>query len=510
MSEPPSAAVRVARGASYIYLQIVLSNLFGVIYYVFATRILSVYEIGVISSMFLITTFFVTFLIFALPSALIKFVPEFIGGGKIDLARGVIKESIILGFVLSAVFSSACFLASPLISSLLFGSQIYGHLLELLALDISILMFLPFIGNSLIGLQRFSNVAVANLLGAGIKYATATVLLNLHFGVSGVISGWIAGDLSILIIEVFFLLKFRGKAASVPFSLLAKYSLPIYLAGYSDYFSARVDQFLIIFYLGLEKLGLYSAAITASWVVLAISDSIGSALLPQFAERFGRKGTNSLSTASLGASRYILLIYVPLAVGLATVALPTITLVAGIRYGEGAIPLALFASASAIGCLGIVANSIISSLGKTRIFLWASIVSFIVDVMLCLQLIPTFGIVGAAFSKVFSSLVSFGFVMYNLRKIFGWRFDVDALKKAWISSAIMGLTVLATQQLFIGRFYLPVYISIGGVVYVISIRLLRATKTSDTALLKAFLPEKLGFLADVLTKLLAPLGEESV
>jgi O-antigen/teichoic acid export membrane protein len=452
--------------------------------------------------MFLVTTVFVTFLILALPSALVKYVSEFVGGGKIDLARGVIKKGVVSGFVLSAVFSSVCFLASPLISSLLFGSQIYRHLLELLAFDIFILMFLPFIGNSLIGLQRFSSVAVANSLGAGIKYATAIVLLNLHFGVSGVISGWIAGDLSILIIEVFFLLKFRGETAPVPFSLLAKYSLPIYLAGFSGYFSARVDQFLIIFYLGLEKLGLYNVAITASWIVSSISDSISSALFPQFAERFGRKDINAMSTASLEASRYVSIIYIPLAVGLATVALPAITLFAGTRYSEGAIPLAFLSLTSAISCFGVIANSVVSSLGETRIFLWASLLSFFIDAIACMTLIPILGIVGASFGKALSIIVGFGFVMYNLMRIFGWHFDVEALKKSWISAVIMGSIVLIVQQYLVGLFYLPLYILIGGASYFVLLRLLHVVNTSDIALARRFLPKRLEFVADILALLL--------
>jgi len=56
MSEPVSPAVRVARGATYIYLQTLLTNVFGVVYFVFATRFLTVYEVGVLSSLFLVTT----------------------------------------------------------------------------------------------------------------------------------------------------------------------------------------------------------------------------------------------------------------------------------------------------------------------------------------------------------------------------------------------------------------------------------------------------------------------
>jgi len=502
MSEPVSPAARVARGATYIYLHILLAHILGVVHFAFATRFLTVYEVGVLSLLALITTIFPTFFSLSLPAALTKFVPEFIGSGKADLARGVIKKGIATGLAVSLFFPSLSFLASSVISSLLFGSPIYQYLLELLALDIFVLMLSPFLGEALIGLQKFREISIANSLGYGVKYAVAIVLLHCNFGLLGVVLGWIVGDFSRMVLYIHFLLPFRDGSASVPFSRLIKYSAPIYLAGCLNYLSARVDQFLMILYLGLKDLGIYNAAITASWVVSSISDSISSALFPQFAERFGRKDSDALSNASYGASRYLSIIYLPLAIGLATVALPTITLFAGPKYIEGSTPLVLFSLTSAIGCLGLIANSVIASLGRTKIFLWMSLLSFSVDAILCLIFMPWLGIVGASLGRMISSIVAFGFIMYNLKKIFGWHFDRVALKKSWLNSAIMGLTVLIVQQFLVGKFYLPLYILIGGVSYFVLMRLFRVMNASDVALVKDFLPKRLEFVADILAKLL--------
>jgi hypothetical protein len=115
---------------------------------------------------------------------------------------------------------------------------------------------------------------------------------------------------------------------------------------------------------------------------------------------------------------------------------------------------------------------------------------------------PALGIVGAALSKLLATLFSFWFIMYNLRKIFEWHFDVEALKKAWVSSVMMGLIVLATQQLYAGRFYLPMYIMVGGVSYFVFMRLLHAFNASDIGLVKGFLPRRLAFVVDALKRLL--------
>jgi len=119
------------------------------------------------------------------------------------------------------------------------------------------------------------------------------------------------------------------------------------------------------------------------------------------------------------------------------------------------------------------------------------------------MLIPQAGIVGASLSKMFSGIVSFAFIMYSLRRIFGWRFDREALKKSWLNSALMAFIVLIVQQFLVGQFYLPLYILIGGVSYFAFMRLFRVINTSDIALVKDFLPKRLEFVADILAKLLA-------
>ncbi len=479
-----------------------MSNLFGVIYFAVATRFLTVYEIGVTSSFFLVTTIFSTFFNFSIPAALAKFVPEYKGGGKVDWARGITKKGIIFGIIVSIISSIALYFSSSWISTQLFGSFTYQSLLEILALDVFAIVFLPFLSSVLTGLQKFRELSISTTFGYGIKYATAIILLNLNFGLLGVILAWVIGDFSSVFLKSYFLLSFRGEITSVPFSRLIKYSAPLYLAGIINYLSARIDQFLIIFYLGLANLGIYNAAITASWVVSSISQSMGAALFPQFAERFGRKDKKALSNAAYGASRYMSIIYLPLAVGLATVALPTISLVAGPSYIEGAIPLTLFSLTSAITCLSPIANSVISSLGKTKIYFWARLSSFSIDTILGVLFIPILGITGAAISKTIASIAGFTYVMISLKKIFGWNFDVTTLKKCWIGSIIMGLIVLTLQQFITNRFYLPLYILVGGVSYLVFIRLFHVVNKSDVTLIKEFLPQKLEFLVDIFAKFL--------
>ena len=87
-----TASVRVARGATYLFLQGLIGSLAGVVYFAFAARLLpTVAELGVVTALSMVSTLFVTFACLALPGAVTKYVAEYIGRTRLDIAKGVSK-----------------------------------------------------------------------------------------------------------------------------------------------------------------------------------------------------------------------------------------------------------------------------------------------------------------------------------------------------------------------------------------------------------------------------------
>jgi len=503
LSESAAPAVRVARGAIYIYVQGVASYLITVVYFAFATRILSVAEIGVIASLAMISSFFTTFGTLAIPSAATKYVSEFIGRDRPRLAKGVFKKSLYFGFIASIISSLACFAVSYIISVFVFESEANRFLVSILALDVFALVLLTFFSGVLAGLQKFKEVSAINVVINLVRSGSALFLILRGYGILGVVSGWIAGDFTGLILHSFFsLTSFKNGSESFPFSRLAKYSLPLYASAAVGYLSTYVDRFLILFYAGFANLGIYNVAMVASGAVGLVSNAIGSALFPQLSERYGKAGLAALKDASFRASRYVSLVYVPLAVGLAVTALPTITLFAGVQYMEGAALLAVFSISMALTALSIIVNSVLSSLAKTRILLEVNSLAVFVDTLLCLILLPYFGVVGAAFGRAASTIVFFAYCDRRLKSIHKFRYDGEAFKKSWLGSIVMGLIVLVLEVVWMDRLLLPLYVLVGGVAYLSMLRILRVVNASDVILVRNFLPRQMNSIVEFLARVL--------
>jgi stage V sporulation protein B len=498
---PPS--IVVARGASYLFIQRLVSNVAGVIYFAFAARILSVAEVGVVSALGMVAALFVTFGTLALPSAATKYISEHLGKERRDMAKGVYKKVLWFGFLISGLLSFLCGMASTVISTVVFGSQAYQPLINVLALDVFALLLSPFFTGTLLGLQKFKEVAFAGIVLSCLRYSISLYMLIQGYGLMGLVIGWVIGDVAGLGFSFFFAsTSFKTRAAQHPFMELVEYSLPLYASGVLTYFTAYIDRFIVLFFAGFTTLGIYSVAVMAASVVGLLSTSIGNSLFPQLSKLYGRHGRDALKVASMRASRYTFFILMPLAVGLAATSYPIITLFAGVRYECGWLPLAMISIAMALTCAGVVVTNLLLSLGSTRGFFEANTLGVAVGAVCSAFLVTPLGSSGAALGRVAMMTTSFGYLAYTLRRGFGLYFDLDAFKKSLVGSAVMAISIGLVQLVWLNRHMLPLYVLVGCFVYILMLRSLKAADNQDIILFHQFLPKYFGGIIDMFARFL--------
>jgi hypothetical protein len=67
--------------------------------------------------------------------------------------------------------------------------------------------------------------------------------------------------------------------------------------------------------------------------------------------------------------------------------------------------------------------------------------------------------------------------------------------KAIFASVVMALAVLVAQQVTYSKFFLPLYVALGGITYVTTIKVLRALNGEDFQLIQQVAGEKLAMHA---------------
>ena len=512
---------RVARGATYMFIQGFANAAIGLIYFVVLARILSQEEMGVFALLFFILSLPQVFGLFSLPSAAIKYIPQYLTEGNYDKAKSVVIRVLQISLLASIVSFLLLFVPAEWLSVQLFNKPNYALHLRIVALSSVFNIIYIVVAGFLQGLQKISDYAALGLIYTLIQNSVGILLLSIGWGLYGVVYGWLAG-LAIAsiagLIETIRELGVVGKPHEL--KPLFRFSLPLYVSGVISYFINWVDQLILVSYMSLlygateaqRTLGIYYVAIRASAVPTLFSSAIITALFPQLSALYTQKGSSSLKDAFHASSRYAVLISFPLIVGIAVLAYPIIILFAGFEYAEAALPLIIISILTLVGTLGITIGSILMTLERTIIVSALAVISVILSVMLSIFALAVLGLgmVGTAWARTISGIISVGLNLYVLNRYVKVSFDKEALWKASAASVFMVFIIIAADllrgflspnsyQFLVFRLQLlPVYVVIGALAYFFALIVLKAIKKHDIELFQEYLPKGFRRIASLL------------
>jgi O-antigen/teichoic acid export membrane protein len=395
------------------------------------TRVFSPSEYGVIDIVATLTSLFCIFVSMNLNSSLARF--WFEKNGKIErkLMFTTMLAAISLVGCLALALTLACGLAQ-LAATLLLGDPSLSHYI-LLGASGAFFTALSTIPEIILRMERkIYRYNLANIIGtAGYALLALSLVFATEFGLTGVfLANLIAAILKLLVAlwwtRSYFGCQFSRSTLRSAFG----YSLPMLPALLIAWINSQADRILILTFLGLSSVGVFSAAsriaILISFLVL-IFDYAWSPLALEIIEKndrneFYRKTLNyyagvvgGLSLVIVLFSRDLMQLLVPSDYWHGYIVIPWLT---------GAIALAGSASITNLGMLvskRTGRNSVAAGYGAA------------INIVLGLLLIPAFGLVGSAIGSFIANFVFTGLL---------WRFSVQAAGIGFDARKILGIVVL--------------------------------------------------------------------
>jgi O-antigen/teichoic acid export membrane protein len=492
-----TASARAARGAGLLVIQGLSANVFSIIYFAFVARLLpSVADYGALTAVGLLVNLFYVGLSIFQPVAGTKFISSFLATGQKGEAKGVFARvagfaTLSGGLAAAFTYATAPFLVASLLGQ---GQAQFVHTLQLASVDVLLLSVSQALIGLCTGIQEYKVVSFSGIASSAVRSFGSIAALLLGGGVNGVVLTWILGDMTnVALLSGSSIAFFRGVATRpTPLTPLFRYSLPLYLSALVGYLQGNLDRYILVGIAGVVSLGVYSPAVAASGVITGMLGSISNALLPHVSGVYEAKGGGPMVSTLRGASRFVLLAYVPIAVGVATLAYPIISLFVGSRYIAGAPVLALLAASSVLQALVLPSTIVVYVVGRTRINLEASVMAVVTSMALSLLLVAPLGSLGAALARVGLLLVNSAFFAYAVSRLVPLPYESRAMRNSLAGSAVMALVLFALQAVDGGRYLLPIYILIGFLVYALMLRLLRAVDPEDLEMVKHVLPDSFG------------------
>jgi O-antigen/teichoic acid export membrane protein len=503
----PRVAIGVARGATFLITQTIVNALISVAAFAFIARALTRENMGILAVLTIVASGAQVLSGLGVASTATQFVASLQGQGDSDSASRAGYSCLIVNACMTAIVASATFFSADSLGSYLLGTASRASFFRLLTWDVAAAGVNYSLSSLLLGLKRFRNYSLASMIGFAVRQSAVVTLLVVGMGLPGIIVGWGIGDSFLAL-----MLATNVRSALGPFRVgfgfrkLIRFSSPLFLGELATFTYSYFDRILLIPLVSLAELGVYNVAVTAYAILNGVPSSISSALFPFYSHFYagGAKasGSRDLENAVKTASRYVSLLTVPLAVGLATTSLPAVTLLAGGNYADAAYPLAVLSLFLAVACVVKALGQIFIVLERTVTSAAVTVASILLGILSGVMLVPRFGIIGASLARGLSLIAVLGFTIIILKRMMNLRFDTRAYRNAWVASIVMVVTTLAFEKSIYSKYLLPVYVLAGGITFLVSIRFLQAVGIDDMELLSNFLPKRLRFLARWLSRVL--------
>ena len=443
-----------------------------------------------------------------LPLTTLKYMSEYLGQGKQEIANAVFRQALKLQTLISIAISSIA-----VVAVLKLTLPEYRVISLFLALSIipQMITFIPSQANVAAEDLRANTKGAA--IGTVVNVTVVTLSLALGWDLLGIAIGVLLYRCAEMVAKLVPVLQKTQNGSVVPvppelnrrmfrFSRQGAVLLLLQLVVWD-----RSDMiFLKLLQSDTRQLAFFSVPFSLVERLLLIPQPFVSALgASQMAESGRNKDKMVQFTGA--ASVYVLLLALPLLVGGALLSGPAIRLIYGLQYLPA---VSVFAFAALFGIpksvLGPAQNVLFSNEDLGFIIRWG-VFAGVIDILLDLLLIPHHAALGAAIANGVGQAIAAAGIWTRAVKRFGVPINTRAVAKIFAATLLMAGAV-TTSRILVSPVSVQLLTSaiVGATVYFLLIRALRVLSDTDRnrlAVLRHNVPKRLHGTFDVLANFIA-------
>ena len=187
------------------------------------------------------------------------------------------------------------------------------------------------------------------------------------------------------------------------------FSLPLLPGVIAYYLLSMSDRFFIEKYLGLERLGIYSTAMTLSLILNIISNGAYKAFEPYFFKNYGKPYFNEKFYLVRDYFIYAILFC---AIGISLFAKEFFSIFATEKYKDVYFYVPMILLSLIVSSITLLYSTIVTAKGKTRINSTATMIGGGISITFNIFLIPQIGLIGACISSFIAFLTILIILIY--------------------------------------------------------------------------------------------------
>ena len=417
----------IAKGAGIVLLGTVIGRVFGYLSRMVIARFLGADDYGLIALGFAVMSIVATLSLVGMQSGIVRYVSFYKGKEDLGRIKGTIISSLKITLPLSLVLTFIVFWYANWISIHVFHDANLAPVIRIFSIGIPFFVLAQNFLSATVGFQEVKyRVYTENIFKEPLKLLAIVVFLLLGFDVIGAAWGWVLAIIVMPFLAFYFLekkvfpiFKTKVKAISMDKEILY-FSFPLLFAGIAGLVMGWTDTLMLGYFTTSTDVGIYNAALPTAQLIRSIPAAFAVIFFPVVSGLYARNKIEDLRRTYNAVTKWMLALIFP--VFLLTVLFPEqiIKILFGTEYIAGATALSIlvfgFVFYATVGPTG----AILQTYGRTKVVMMNTYIGAMMNFLLNLLLIPTYGITGAAIATGISSsllyILNFLFV-YRIAKI---------------------------------------------------------------------------------------------
>ncbi|AAT42882.1 polysaccharide biosynthesis C-terminal domain-containing protein [Picrophilus oshimae] len=478
-------------GVIFQYGAVLSLYLSSFIFYFIVAHILPTYLVGVISLLLAILNIFYTVFALGLGTGMQHFISYHLARNNINTIRRIIKDTSLIGILLSAAAFLFTYFSSSYISTIFFHSIKYSFYIKIIGIGISGDVLMNIFSSMLLGLNYYRAFSITNIItnisGYFIPLSLFLITKDFEYFIFGFsLSYAFYASIYISMVIIFYFRLVDGNNEDERYLNVLKYSIPVFISGIFGTGANYMDRIIVSYFVNLSYLGIYNFAIVITSAVLFLLIPVFNIILPRLSYIFSVNDESGFKTSLRLLLNFSYILYVPAAFGISALSRYILFLFAGPMYLKAAVPMTIILISTSLFSGSYVFSNALSSTKRTRIFIISSGLAMLANIILSFLLIPVYGITGAAIS--YSSMNGTNFIiLYYFARNFV-KYDLKIIFKIFASSIFMSIILFYLgTMLSYGFINLFILIILGALIYAMEIKIFKIISREDGILISSLI-----------------------
>jgi O-antigen/teichoic acid export membrane protein len=505
----PSNAKVVGRNFIFMGLEVVITLVCTLLTTIVIARVIGPTRLGYFNLVFWLTTITCSVGSLGIPLTTFKYMGEFLGGGKKELARAVFFYNLWAQTAIASVLTAISMIA---VFTVVNPEYRLCSALLVLSMVPNMITFVPSQANS-----AAENAALNTrgaLVGAVVYVSAVAVSLLLGWNLVGIAAGVLLYRSAELAVKIVPVLKSMETVDRVPLPAEIRKRMFSFSGLSTGLMILQIviwDRSDIIFLKLLQpdirQLAFFSVCFSVTDRLMRIPQTFATALSATQMAEYGRDKERLFKMTSQ-ASMYVLLGALPILVGVACVGSPFVRVMYGSQYLPAIPVFVVVALLSIPRAILTPAQTLLYSAEDLGFILKWGCAAALINVLLDVALIPTHGALGAAWAnglaQTFAAVSIWGRVLLR----YPVRIDMPALLRlaaATFAMAVVVLSIMAAPLSAVIK--LSIAVPVGAIVFVVTSRIFMVLRKDDRRrllVLSGLLPTPIGSSFTRLVDFLVP------